>query len=136
MGGSPVRSRKTRRRSWCGFASPAEAAGIEPADSTLGRSDLAGAFASVAAIGYRDIELPNLYGKSAAEVRALAAQGRKAYIIPGGGSNALGGLGYVVNTEIDYERIKPDRTAKTLLMVALGAAVLYGGARLLQHQRR
>lgn len=34
--------------------------------------DLAGAFASVARIGYRDIELPNLYGKSPAEVRALA----------------------------------------------------------------
>lgn len=29
------------------------------------------------------------------EADALAAQGRKAYIIPGGGSNALGSLGYV-----------------------------------------
>ena len=27
--------------------------------------------------------------------RSLAAQGRKGYVIPGGGSNALGGLGYV-----------------------------------------
>jgi len=31
-----------------------------------------GAFASVARIGYRDIELPNLYGKSPAQVRAAA----------------------------------------------------------------
>ena len=30
-----------------------------------------------------------------AEAQALAAQGRKGYVIPGGGSNALGGLGYV-----------------------------------------
>lgn len=30
-----------------------------------------------------------------AEAAALAAQGRKGYVIPGGGSNALGGLGYV-----------------------------------------
>jgi D-cysteine desulfhydrase len=29
------------------------------------------------------------------EAEALAAEGRKAYVIPGGGSNALGGLGYV-----------------------------------------
>ena len=29
------------------------------------------------------------------EAQALAAQGRKGYVIPGGGSNALGGLGYV-----------------------------------------
>ena len=34
--------------------------------------DLDATFASVAAIGYRDIELPNLYGKSAREVRAAA----------------------------------------------------------------
>ncbi len=30
-----------------------------------------------------------------AECEALAAQGRRGYVIPGGGSNALGGLGYV-----------------------------------------
>jgi D-cysteine desulfhydrase len=29
------------------------------------------------------------------EVEALAAEGRRGYIIPGGGSNAIGGLGYV-----------------------------------------
>jgi D-cysteine desulfhydrase len=29
----------------------------------------------------------------------LAAQGRKAYIVPGGGSNAIGGLGYVACTQ-------------------------------------
>src|SRR4051812_7535670 len=35
-------------------------------------------------------------GKAMQEVAAaLAAEGRKAYVIPGGGSNALGGLGYV-----------------------------------------
>src|SRR3954467_524099 len=35
-------------------------------------------------------------GKAMKEVAdALAAEGRKAYVIPGGGSNALGGLGYV-----------------------------------------
>lgn len=38
---------------------------------------------------------------------------------------ALGALGYVVNTEIDFERIKPDRTAKTMLrfeVVRMGGA--------------
>jgi sugar phosphate isomerase/epimerase len=34
--------------------------------------DLAATFASVAAIGYRDIELPQLYGKTPIEMRALA----------------------------------------------------------------
>src|SRR6188508_1539191 len=35
-------------------------------------------------------------GKAMQQVAdALAAEGRKAYVIPGGGSNALGGLGYV-----------------------------------------
>lgn len=34
--------------------------------------DLDATFASVARIGYRDIELPNLYGKSPAQVRAAA----------------------------------------------------------------
>ncbi len=37
-------------------------------------------------------DMVDAMGKMAAEVAAL---GRKAYIIPGGGSNALGGLGYV-----------------------------------------
>ncbi len=46
---------------------------------------------------------------------ALAAEGRKAYVIPGGGSNALGGLGYVACAQelqqqcfeqgIDFDRI-------------------------------
>ena len=46
---------------------------------------------------------------------ALAAQGRKAYVIPGGGSNALGGLGYVACAQelqqqcfeqgIDFDRV-------------------------------
>ena len=29
------------------------------------------------------------------DILEITAEGRKAYIIPGGGSNALGGLGYV-----------------------------------------
>ena len=46
---------------------------------------------------------------------ALAAEGRKAYVIPGGGSNALGGLGYVACAQelqqqcfeqgIDFDRV-------------------------------
>ncbi len=40
--------------------------GDEPA------KDLDGTFAKVAAIGYRDIELPSLLGKTAAEVKAAA----------------------------------------------------------------
>lgn len=36
------------------------------------KADLDGTFARLAAIGYRDIELPQLYGKTPAEVRAAA----------------------------------------------------------------
>ncbi len=83
-----------RRGVLAGFASAALVAGAEPAFAasrrpffdrinrpiglqmyTLGdepRADLDAAFARVAAIGYRDIELPQLYGKSPAEVRAAA----------------------------------------------------------------
>jgi sugar phosphate isomerase/epimerase len=42
---------------------------------TLGEEpakDLAGTFARLAAIGYKDIELPNLFGKSARDVKAAA----------------------------------------------------------------
>ena len=44
---------------------------------TLGdaaRHDLDGTFAAVAAIGYRDIEMPELYGHEPAEVKAAAAR--------------------------------------------------------------
>ena len=37
----------------------------------------------------------NMAEAMAREAQALAQAGRKAYVIPGGGSNALGGLGYV-----------------------------------------
>lgn len=42
---------------------------------TLGdeaRTDLAGSLARVAAIGYREIELPELYGRAPADIRAMA----------------------------------------------------------------
>ncbi|MEY4270008.1 MAG: hypothetical protein RLZZ58_1224 [Pseudomonadota bacterium] len=84
---------------------------------TLGdapRQDLDATLARVAAIGYRDIELPNLLGKSAAEVKAAADRaGLKisALHVPGApiGGPAAGTL-----------QEPPEKTAE--MLAALGAA--------------
>jgi len=41
----------------------------------------------------------DLHAAMQAEAEALAAEGRKGYLIPGGGSNALGAMGYVACAE-------------------------------------
>jgi D-cysteine desulfhydrase len=57
----------------------------------------------------------------------LAAQGRKGYIIPGGGSNAVGGLGYVACAQ---------ETAAAVLRPGPALRPAGGGQRQLGHPRR
>ncbi len=57
----------------------------------------------------------------------LAARGRKGYVIPGGGSNALGGLGYVVCADeiarqLDEQDLRLDR-----VVVGSGSSGTHGG---------
>jgi D-cysteine desulfhydrase len=63
-------------------------------------------------------------GKMAAEVAAL---GRKAYIIPGGGSNALGGLGYVACAQELQEQFFQEGVKIDRLVVGSGSSGTHGG---------
>ena len=56
---------------------------------------------------------------------ALAAEGRKGYVIPGGGSNALGGLGYVACAQEMQQRFE-----------AASPSTISSSARQLGHPRR
>ena len=61
------------------------------------------------------------------EADALAAQGRKAYIIPGGGSNALGGLGYVACAQELQQQFFEQCVAFDALVVGSGSSGTHGG---------
>ena len=63
-------------------------------------------------------------GRVAAEVAAL---GRKAYIIPGGGSNALGGLGYVVCAQELQQQFFEQGVAIDRVVVGSGSSGTHGG---------
>jgi D-cysteine desulfhydrase len=58
---------------------------------------------------------------------ALAAQGRKAYIIAGGGSNALGGLGYVACAQELQQQLFERGLAIDHLVVGSGSSGTHGG---------
>ena len=57
----------------------------------------------------------------------LAAQGRKGYIIPGGGSNALGGLGYVVCAQELQQQFFEQGVQIDRVVVGSGSSGTHGG---------
>ena len=58
---------------------------------------------------------------------AVAAEGRKAYIIPGGGSNALGGLGYVACAQELQQQLFEQGLRIDRLVVGSGSSGTHGG---------
>jgi D-cysteine desulfhydrase len=61
------------------------------------------------------------------EADALAAHGRKGYVIPGGGSNALGGLGYVACAQELQQQFFEQGLAFDALVVGSGSSGTHGG---------
>jgi D-cysteine desulfhydrase len=57
----------------------------------------------------------------------LAQAGRKAYVIPGGGSNALGGLGYVACAQELQQQLFEQGLRIDRLIVASGSSGTHGG---------
>ncbi|MDO9091379.1 MAG: D-cysteine desulfhydrase [Rubrivivax sp.] len=57
----------------------------------------------------------------------LAAQGRRAYIVPGGGSNALGGLGYVACAQELQQQCFEQGLHFDTLVVGSGSSGTHGG---------
>jgi D-cysteine desulfhydrase family pyridoxal phosphate-dependent enzyme len=60
-------------------------------------------------------------------VREYKASGHEVFIIPMGGSNALGTLGYVVMMQELAEQIRTNKISPTLLFVAVGSAGTLAG---------
>ena len=58
---------------------------------------------------------------------ALAAQGRKAYVIPGGGSNALGGLGYVACAQELQQQFFDQGVQIDRVVLGSGSSGTHGG---------
>ncbi|MDB5955421.1 D-cysteine desulfhydrase [Ramlibacter sp.] len=58
---------------------------------------------------------------------AVARAGRKAYIIPGGGSNALGGLGYVACAQELQQQLFEQGVTLDRLVVGSGSSGTHGG---------
>ena len=58
---------------------------------------------------------------------ALASEGRSAYIIPGGGSNALGGLGYVACAQELQQQCFEQALAIDRVVVGSGSSGTHGG---------
>lgn len=58
---------------------------------------------------------------------ALAAQGRKGYIVPGGGSNALGGLGYVACAQELQQQMFEQGVRIDRVVVGSGSSGTHGG---------
>ena len=81
--------------------------GVEAMTVVPGGADMAGAMQQVAT--------------------ALAAEGRKGYIIPGGGSNALGGLGYVVCAQEVQQQCAAQGIHIDRVVVASGSSGTHGG---------
>ena len=58
---------------------------------------------------------------------AVAGEGRKAYIIPGGGSNALGGLGYVACAQELQQQLFEQGLRIDRVVVGSGSSGTHGG---------
>lgn len=69
----------------------------------------------------------DLAGAMAAMQAALAAQGRRGYIIPGGGSNPLGSLGYVACAEEILQQAFEQSLRIDRIVVASGSAGTHAG---------
>ncbi len=63
----------------------------------------------------------------ARECEALAREGRKGYVIPGGGSNALGGLGYVACAQELQQQFLEQGVAFDRVVVGSGSSGTHGG---------
>lgn len=63
----------------------------------------------------------------AEESTQLAARGRRAYVIPGGGSNALGGLGYVACAQELQQQCFEQGVRFDRVVVASGSSGTHGG---------
>jgi D-cysteine desulfhydrase len=61
------------------------------------------------------------------EERTVAAHGRKGYVIPGGGSNALGGLGYVACAQELQQQSVAQRLRIDRVVLASGSSGTHGG---------
>jgi D-cysteine desulfhydrase len=69
----------------------------------------------------------NMAEAMAREAQMLAQAGRKAYVIPGGGSNALGGLGYVACAQELQQQLFEQGLRIDRLIVASGSSGTHGG---------
>ncbi len=69
----------------------------------------------------------NMVAAMQAVADELAAQGRRAYIIPGGGSNALGGLGYVACAQELQQQCFEQGLHFDTLVVGSGSSGTHGG---------
>jgi len=58
---------------------------------------------------------------------AVAAEGRKAYIIPGGGSNAIGGLGYVACAQEMQQQLFEQDIRIDRVVLGSGSSGTHGG---------
>ena len=59
--------------------------------------------------------------------RALEAEGRRPYVIPGGGSNALGGLGYVACAQELQQQLTASGLQLDRVVVGSGSSGTHGG---------
>ena len=62
-----------------------------------------------------------------AQAQAVAALGRRAYVIPGGGSNALGGLGYVACAQELQQQMFDQGLRFDVVVVGSGSSGTHGG---------
>ena len=58
---------------------------------------------------------------------SLAAEGRKGYVIPGGGSNALGGLGYVAGAQEIQQQLFEQSLPIDRVVLGSGSSGTHGG---------
>lgn len=82
-------------------------------------------------LGVEDIRVvpggSNMMGELEKLAQELKAQGRKPYIIPGGGSNALGALGYVACAEEILEQMFDMGVSFDYIVTASGSAGTHAG---------
>ncbi|MCM5572139.1 D-cysteine desulfhydrase [Burkholderiaceae bacterium FT117] len=69
----------------------------------------------------------DMHREMARVAEELAAQGRKAYVIPGGGSNALGGLGYVACAQEMQQQFFEQGVRIDRIVVGSGSSGTHGG---------
>jgi D-cysteine desulfhydrase len=69
----------------------------------------------------------NMVAEMQKVAQAVAAEGRKAYIIPGGGSNAIGGLGYVACAQELQQQLFEQGVRIDRVVVGSGSSGTHGG---------